>query len=151
MLMFMTHRVASFHFPPEIPNVLPQLKPSQPHQSINIPKRALVGLLISGSPLPSKRPLRGFSIRVATRPVVPPTRWTAPLSKLWHALLERGFLYPLRCPISLLFLTEGKCFIWKLLSFWEVLLLHLTRKDCVYLNCCWVASRVFPIIMNCVL
>ncbi len=26
-----THLAANFHFPPEIPNVLPQLKPSQPH------------------------------------------------------------------------------------------------------------------------
>ena len=31
-------RDASFHLPPLTPNVLPQLKPSQPHHNINIPR-----------------------------------------------------------------------------------------------------------------
>lgn len=32
-------RDASFHLPPLTPNVLPQLKPSQPHHNINIPRK----------------------------------------------------------------------------------------------------------------
>ena len=71
--------VANFHFMPLIPNVLPQLNPNQPHHNINVPRRTLVGeAMCFGGASASNRPVRGFSINVATNPLTPPTKWTAP-------------------------------------------------------------------------
>lgn len=62
--------------PPVMPQVQPVLKPSQPHQSIKVPSKALVGELISCLPFGPKRFRRGFKYMVATRPTTPPTKWT---------------------------------------------------------------------------
>ena len=69
---------ASFHLMPVIPNVLPQLKPNHPHHSMKVPKSTFVGEAICfGGEFLSNRPLRGFSITVATKPLTPPTKCTA--------------------------------------------------------------------------
>ena len=64
--------------PPLIPNVLPQLKPSQPHHSMKVPSITLVsepGLFFFI--VLSYVPILGPSIMAATNPAVPPTRCTA--------------------------------------------------------------------------
>ena len=74
-----TYLEASFHFTPVTPKVLPQLKPNQPHQSMNVPRRTFVGEAIAlGGIFISNLPIRGFSIMVATRPLTPPTKCTGP-------------------------------------------------------------------------
>lgn len=61
--VYVTYLDASFHFPPVIPNVLPQLNPSHPHHSINVPSIALVGeaiMLGLGRLFSSNFPKRGL-------------------------------------------------------------------------------------------
>ena len=58
---------ASLHLFPVTPNVLPELNASQPHQSMNKPTKAFVGLPIGGAPSISQRPKRGPSMMEATR------------------------------------------------------------------------------------
>ena len=69
----LTHLAASFQRPPVMPNVLPQLNPSHPHHNTNIPNMAVTGDPIDKGLWQWKRPMRGFSITVATNPVTPPT------------------------------------------------------------------------------
>lgn len=61
--------------PPLIPKVLPQLNPSQPHHSINVPSSTLVS--DPGFPCLTElsyRPSLGPSMIEATKPATPPTK-----------------------------------------------------------------------------
>jgi hypothetical protein len=60
---------ANLHLLPVTPNVLPELNANHPHQSMNSPTRALVGLPMGGVPLISQRPNRGPSMIEATKAV----------------------------------------------------------------------------------
>ena len=71
-------KLFTYSIPPLIPNVLPQLNPSQPHHSIKVPSITLVsepGLLFFI--VLSNVPILGPSIMAATSPATPPTTCTA--------------------------------------------------------------------------
>ena len=70
-----TYRLKSLYLPPLSPNVLPQLKPSHPHHSMNIPSTTFVNEHGGGFLRPwSNLPWRGPRIRQAASPAAPPTK-----------------------------------------------------------------------------
>mmetsp|Transcript_23981 Transcript_23981/g.33671 ORF Transcript_23981/g.33671 Transcript_23981/m.33671 type:complete len:130 (+) Transcript_23981:940-1329(+) len=77
LMVVMAARVATTHFWPVIPKLEPQLKPIHPHQSMNSPNSMETGedgLKELLGRVPSKRPVRGPNIKMATSPFIPPTK-----------------------------------------------------------------------------
>mmetsp|Transcript_56305 Transcript_56305/g.174698 ORF Transcript_56305/g.174698 Transcript_56305/m.174698 type:complete len:227 (-) Transcript_56305:658-1338(-) len=73
-------REAASHFKPVMPKVEPQLKPSQPHQSMKVPKMQFIGFCIPNSPCRSgsQRPTLGPISHALTMPLTAPRRCTGP-------------------------------------------------------------------------